>query len=1276
MPSSTPTSPPCKSPKGDPIDWATLKGNEVLLNVYDLGERESMRKINTASAAIGGGVYHAGVEIFGVEFAYGATEITGTGVTKCYPRCHPGHTYRSTVMMGQTKFSEFKVNKIMERLVDEWQGNEYHFIRKNCLDFSNALCQELGVGKIPGWVDRYGRTAEKLGNVLSAPVGAFRKGTRFMTGRSNDASPSRSIERGISDFRPHSGQAIDLRGGDDLYTSEIDSWDGTKRLDLNEGRRPLADNALSPRSARTQRQESSSSRPSAAFEPSVSVASLPMTASKGKQGSEQPDAKPKAKPSAKLTAKGKAKAKAKSEAKSETKSEAKQQPKSEDQTGTSNKTSRSASRGHQKTQVERTKLIAALFDDYDQDRDKFLNESELRNFIRCSSIKVTPTEWKSWYAGVCQEVAAKPQEGLDKKQFKLVIKDISETALDDLRKGTEQKPTSPTPANRKSSPVPKAPPAKPSDVPRVHKPVPVSKISGPAKITVTIVSATGLPNADIVGHSDPYCSFHFAGQSQTKCTTDHVDDTGSPEWNESFDIDHAPGKDLVFEVWDKDTVSKDDLLGKATLKHDKFFPNGFNGDLILTGRRNGVRPKLQVRIHVTLDGSGGATRIAAPLGQLQDLPTSPKGPTLMVFILSAKGLPNSDWISTSDPYCTCELSDMPETRVATKVKDSTLNPQWDESFEMPYSAGANLNFAVYDKDTMSDDLLGKTTLRHDMFYPDGFQGELTVQNTKKGSKPTLCVKVVVPPLGSATPVRQISPIAVPDVGSGVKLKIVIKSAKGLRNADMITKSDPFCTCEFAGLPETQIQTRVVKDNLDPDWNETFVISHVANKNLDFVVWDRDVAWKDDDFLGKATLRSDTFYPDGFDGALQLEQAGEGVTATLQVKVVIQNLSAKLKSQAKAQERKEVVGLLFDAFDIDGDARLKNVELRSFVDRLGFEGDEKEWNAWYLKSCSSVSARSRVGVNKDQFTALIADTETEKLQSLLADVDTSKSTESRSRSTENAAAAASTAVTERETPGQSRQGTPGKTRQATPGQRRQVSPGSSRPKRPDGASSRTHSAAVENAAATADAEKRGDTARESTAATADTAANQDSPGQSHLGDADAVEPSTPSQAASTLGATYAAPSMPLHGVGNAVPVPGPSPADFSQADHKKFQEAFARLVKEEDDLNSRSPPPGAKFESLDLGSADPVVQNLQQGKLCESEEVCCMASNEDALKSVAEVDQNDHCTTQMFRLSGVMPSNEDTLKSSPLFKENDGCSAQLLKLSIDGRVALGIGIVKL
>jgi hypothetical protein len=99
-------------------------------------------------------------------------------------------------------------------------------------------------------------------------------------------------------------------------------------------------------------------------------------------------------------------------------------------------------------------------------------------------------------------------------------------------------------------------------------------------VMITISKGTGLPAADIGGKSDPYCLVTANGQTfRTKV----IQKTLNPEWNEKTTFCFLdPCEELLFELWDEDDRSKDDVLGEARLPIDSFYADGaagFSGDL-------------------------------------------------------------------------------------------------------------------------------------------------------------------------------------------------------------------------------------------------------------------------------------------------------------------------------------------------------------------------------------------------------------------------------------------------------------------------------------------------------------------------------------------------------------------------------------------------------------------------------------------------------------------------------------------------------------------------
>jgi len=241
--------------------------------------------------------------------------------------------------------------------------------------------------------------------------------------------------------------------------------------------------------------------------------------------------------------------------------------------------------------------------------------------------------------------------------------------------------------------------------------------------------------------------------------------------------------------------------------------------------------------------------------------------SLKVTIVSAKGLRNADWVGKSDPYVVCQLKDKPDSSFQTRVINDSLNPEWNHETEVPdYHVGDILVFNVKDSDMLTSDALGSASLETRQFIDNGFDGELKLDNAEKNKQSSLWVKVEV-----------VQP----------KVVVNIVNARGLRNADWIGKSDPYCICEVKGKADVMIQTPIVDSDINPFWNyKQELVGYRIEDDLEFIVKDKDLA-KSDDILGRVTLPSERFYPDGiFEGDLVLEETETEPKASLTLRIVV------------------------------------------------------------------------------------------------------------------------------------------------------------------------------------------------------------------------------------------------------------------------------------------------------------------------------------------------------------------------------------------------------
>ena len=197
--------------------------NEVKIHVYDLLTKDCLfempylncnfplgrcfKAVNDGANYLGTGVYHVGVEVNGVEFAYGGNNMQGmSGIFTCAPKASPGYDYRETIDLGKLhtmKKTWIRIPKatslsplsqrvsaalvklteeddaenntssaasqnaytyreiqtfadghaVIHEMAREYMGVDYDLLRKNCCTFAHDACLRLGVSEedIPSW---------------------------------------------------------------------------------------------------------------------------------------------------------------------------------------------------------------------------------------------------------------------------------------------------------------------------------------------------------------------------------------------------------------------------------------------------------------------------------------------------------------------------------------------------------------------------------------------------------------------------------------------------------------------------------------------------------------------------------------------------------------------------------------------------------------------------------------------------------------------------------------------------------------------------------------------------------------------------------------------------------------------------------------------------------------------------------------------------------------------------------------------------------------------
>jgi len=244
---------------------------------------------------------------------------------------------------------------------------------------------------------------------------------------------------------------------------------------------------------------------------------------------------------------------------------------------------------------------------------------------------------------------------------------------------------------------------------------------------ITIESAKDLRNVDVVGCSDPYVKgFLQSGRHKEQdkppygFKTKIISNNLNPVWNETKEFLWKGDWKLVLQAFDRDLLTKDDMLGEAVLFKDKCH-EGLYTDLDL-GDGNG-----HLRVKVVPKGKKDE-----PLVDPSFIQPEPK-PVYEVTIHKAEKLKAANMFNNlSDPYVIIRTGD--KVRCQTPVIWGTLNPEWDSGpHVLELGSFSEVIFEVRDKDMVGfGKSIGKTSLTRAR-CKRGFHGRLDLEPRGAGT---------------------------------------------------------------------------------------------------------------------------------------------------------------------------------------------------------------------------------------------------------------------------------------------------------------------------------------------------------------------------------------------------------------------------------------------------------------------------------------------------------------------------------------------------------------
>ncbi|XP_069345634.1 extended synaptotagmin-1 isoform X1 [Eulemur rufifrons] len=439
-------------------------------------------------------------------------------------------------------------------------------------------------------------------------------------------------------------------------------------------------------------------------------------------------------------------------------------------------------------------------------------------------------------------------------------------------------------------------------------------------IRIHLLAAQGLSSKDkyvkglIEGKSDPYALVRLG--TQTFCSR-VIDEELNPQWRETYEVmvHEVPGQEIEVEVFDKDP-DKDDFLGRMKLDVGKVLQAGVLDDWFpLQGGQGQVHLRLE-----WLSLLSDAEKLEQVLQWNQGVSSRPEPPSaaiLVVYLDRAQDLPmvTSEFYplqlkkGNKEPNPMVQLSIQDVTQ-ESKAVYSTNCPVWEEAFRFFLQDPRSQELDVQVKDDSRALTLGALTLPLSRLLT---APELTLdqwfQLSSSGPNSRLYMKLVMrilyldsseicfptvpgtpgagdldsesPQMGSSVDAPPRPCHTTPDSHFGTEnvLRIHVLEAQDLIAKDRFLgglvkgKSDPYVKLKLAGR---SFRSRVVREDLNPRWNEVFevIVTSIPGQELEVEVFDKDL--DKDDFLGRCKVSLTTVLNSGFlDEWLTLEDVPSG-----------------------------------------------------------------------------------------------------------------------------------------------------------------------------------------------------------------------------------------------------------------------------------------------------------------------------------------------------------------------------------------------------------------
>jgi len=234
------------------------------------------------------------------------------------------------------------------------------------------------------------------------------------------------------------------------------------------------------------------------------------------------------------------------------------------------------------------------------------------------------------------------------------------------------------------------------------------------QVVLTVHKASNLEKKDFFGKSDPYVVLEHGTQKEKSETVYNDQD---PVWHVTgcFDVHQQSSNEITIEVFDEDTIGKDDYLGKAIIDIQELFEakEFFNKWVSLEKCKTGeilVSAKF-----IPLQ------KIIRAVGQLS------------LTVQKAKKVEKKKMMKKADPYVVIKLG---KDNYKSETVNSSQSPSWNYmvAFDVMETSPRQITFEVFDDDIGHDATLGNITLDTETIFKNQKLEDLWVrlENCKSG----------------------------------------------------------------------------------------------------------------------------------------------------------------------------------------------------------------------------------------------------------------------------------------------------------------------------------------------------------------------------------------------------------------------------------------------------------------------------------------------------------------------------------------------------------------